>query len=240
MDHLLPHLPRSQYHHGGPGRWRDRFALQSDDCSDRRHRRTDLHNQHRGAARGPRADCLDWSHLRDRGRACGHGKFHGDSIRFRRAAAERRAGSEHHRQRSPARAQRFDRYGHQCGQWYVLGFDQPERRSQVPFSIRTRTTTRSRRPQRPRLQSISTRTSTAARSIQSLKSWMRTEPDWRPAYPRPSLLRATHDDEMDTVDHDSFLQIRVSGATTIYVHVVDWGSNARPDKFYDIVISGVN
>ena len=27
---------------------------------------------------------------------------------------------------------------------------------------------------------------------------------------------------------------------TFYIHVVDWGSNARPDKLYDLVISGVN
>ena len=41
------------------------------------------------------------------------------------------------------------------------------------------------------------------------------------------------------VDLDSLLQVHV-GATTFYVHVVDWGSNARPDKLYDLVISGVN
>ncbi len=50
-----------------------------------------------------------------------------------------------------------------------------------------------------------------------------------------------HDDEdTDAGQLDSFLQVRVTGATTFYVHVVDWGSNARPDKLYDLVISGVN
>ncbi len=50
-----------------------------------------------------------------------------------------------------------------------------------------------------------------------------------------------HDDE-DTLGGalDSFLQVQVGGATTIYIHVVDWGSGARPDKLYDLVISGVN
>jgi hypothetical protein len=48
------------------------------------------------------------------------------------------------------------------------------------------------------------------------------------------------DDETSGVDLDSFLQVRVTGAMTFYVHVVDWGSNARPDKLYDLVISGVN
>ncbi len=50
-----------------------------------------------------------------------------------------------------------------------------------------------------------------------------------------------HDDEdTDAGLLDSFLQVRVTGSTTFYVHVADWGSNARPDKLYDLVISGVN
>ncbi len=49
-----------------------------------------------------------------------------------------------------------------------------------------------------------------------------------------------HDDETPGVEQDSRLQIWVSVAATFYVHVVDWGSNARPDKLYDLVISGVN
>ena len=48
------------------------------------------------------------------------------------------------------------------------------------------------------------------------------------------------DDEVFAVDLDSLLQVQVAGATTFYIHVVDWGSNARPDKLYDLVISGVN
>ena len=39
---------------------------------------------------------------------------------------------------------------------------------------------------------------------------------------------------------DSLLEVRVNGDTTIYVHVVDWGMDARPDKLYDLGISGVN
>jgi len=48
------------------------------------------------------------------------------------------------------------------------------------------------------------------------------------------------DDEDPGVDLDSLLQLRVNGATTFYIHVLDWGSNARPDLVYDLVISGVN
>ena len=48
------------------------------------------------------------------------------------------------------------------------------------------------------------------------------------------------DDENLGVALDSFLQVRVTGATTFYVHVVDWGMDARPDLLYDVVISGVN
>jgi hypothetical protein len=49
-----------------------------------------------------------------------------------------------------------------------------------------------------------------------------------------------HDDEAIGVVLDSFLEIQVSGPTTFYIHIVDWASSARPDKFYDLVISGVN
>ncbi len=50
-----------------------------------------------------------------------------------------------------------------------------------------------------------------------------------------------HDDD-DTAngDLDSFLQVRLPASATFYIHVVDWGGNARPDKLYDLVISGVN
>jgi hypothetical protein len=49
-----------------------------------------------------------------------------------------------------------------------------------------------------------------------------------------------HDDEDSGVDLDSFLQVQVGGATTFYVHVVDWRGDARPDLLYTIVISGIN
>ena len=57
-----------------------------------------------------------------------------------------------------------------------------------------------------------------------------------PAFTSP----CNSDDETLGIDLDSFLQVRVAGATTFYVHVVDWGMDARPDKLYDLVISGVN
>ncbi len=57
-----------------------------------------------------------------------------------------------------------------------------------------------------------------------------------PAYTSP----CESDDEQPGVSLDSRLQVQASGATTFYIHVVDWGSNARPDMLYDLTISGVN
>lgn len=48
-----------------------------------------------------------------------------------------------------------------------------------------------------------------------------------------------NDDEPGGGTLDSFLQLRVTGPTTFYIHVVEWGSNARPDLLYDLDISGV-
>lgn len=48
------------------------------------------------------------------------------------------------------------------------------------------------------------------------------------------------DDEDPGVNLDSLLQLRVNGAGSFYIHVLDWGSNARPDLVYDLVITGVN
>jgi hypothetical protein len=48
------------------------------------------------------------------------------------------------------------------------------------------------------------------------------------------------DDETLGVDLDSFLQVRLAAGDTAYVHVVAWDMDARPDKLYDLVISGVN
>ena len=57
-----------------------------------------------------------------------------------------------------------------------------------------------------------------------------------PAYTSPCV----HDDEQPGFSLDSLLEVQVNGATTFYIHVVDWGSNARPDMLYDLCISGVN
>jgi hypothetical protein len=48
-----------------------------------------------------------------------------------------------------------------------------------------------------------------------------------------------NDDDPGGGTLDSFLQLRVSGATTFYIRVVEFGSIARPDMLYDLVISGV-
>jgi hypothetical protein len=57
-----------------------------------------------------------------------------------------------------------------------------------------------------------------------------------PGYNSPCIS----DDEVLGVDLDSFLRLRVTGATTFYIHVVDWGGNARPDMLYDLVLTGIN
>ena len=56
-----------------------------------------------------------------------------------------------------------------------------------------------------------------------------------PAYDQPCF----NDDEVPGGTLDSLVELRVTGATTFYIHVVDWGSGARPDLLYDLVISGV-
>jgi len=48
------------------------------------------------------------------------------------------------------------------------------------------------------------------------------------------------DDEIPFENVDSFLQIQMVGGTTVYVHVVDFRGDARPDLKYNIKISGVN
>jgi hypothetical protein len=48
------------------------------------------------------------------------------------------------------------------------------------------------------------------------------------------------DDEVLGQQLDSLLTVQVGAGVTFYIHVVDFGSNARPDKLYDLVISGVN
>jgi hypothetical protein len=57
-----------------------------------------------------------------------------------------------------------------------------------------------------------------------------------PGYNSPCVS----DDEVLGVDLDSFLRLRVTGPTTVYIHVVEWGGNARPDMLYDLVLSGIN
>jgi len=51
------------------------------------------------------------------------------------------------------------------------------------------------------------------------------------------LSECMHDDEDTGVMLDSILQIQVNGATTFYVHVVDFRGDGRPDMLYDLVMS---
>ena len=39
---------------------------------------------------------------------------------------------------------------------------------------------------------------------------------------------------------DSLLEVRVTGSTTFYVHVVEWRGDARPDLQYQLELSGIN
>ena len=57
----------------------------------------------------------------------------------------------------------------------------------------------------------------------------------------PAFTSACVSDDEDTEDglFDSLLEVRIAGDTTVYVHVVDWGSNARPDMLYDLIIDGI-
>jgi hypothetical protein len=48
------------------------------------------------------------------------------------------------------------------------------------------------------------------------------------------------DDETPGSNLDSFLQIQVAGATTFYVHVLEFRGDGRPDLTYTIEISGIN
>ncbi|MFZ2508003.1 MAG: Ig domain-containing protein [Steroidobacteraceae bacterium] len=57
----------------------------------------------------------------------------------------------------------------------------------------------------------------------------------------PTFLGAcVHDDDVTGVMLDSILEIQVNGATTFYVHVVDFRGDGRPDLLYDLVMSIAN
>jgi hypothetical protein len=49
-----------------------------------------------------------------------------------------------------------------------------------------------------------------------------------------------HDDEDPGVLRDPLLRVQVGAGATIFVRVLDWRGDARPDAFYNIHISGVN
>ncbi len=55
----------------------------------------------------------------------------------------------------------------------------------------------------------------------------------------PMTQPCFNDDEAGATRSIPCVDLRVTGATTFYIHVVDWGSAARPDMLYDLVISGV-
>ena len=56
----------------------------------------------------------------------------------------------------------------------------------------------------------------------------------------PDFSSVCISDDEELGNLDSFLQVRLDSGTTVYIHVVEWGMNARPDMLYDLVISGIN
>ena len=57
----------------------------------------------------------------------------------------------------------------------------------------------------------------------------------------PAFTSPCVSDDEDTANDlfDSFLEVRIAADATVYVHVVDWGSIARPDMLYDLIIDGI-
>lgn len=59
----------------------------------------------------------------------------------------------------------------------------------------------------------------------------------------PSFTSGCMNDDIDSTTHDSALDVKVPGAananTTVYVHVLDWRGDARPDMQYYLNVSGV-
>jgi hypothetical protein len=49
-----------------------------------------------------------------------------------------------------------------------------------------------------------------------------------------------HDDEDPGVLRDPLLRVQVGAGATIFLRVLDWRSDARPDATYNVHLSGVN
>ncbi len=47
-------------------------------------------------------------------------------------------------------------------------------------------------------------------------------------------------DDRQPGDLDSLLEVRVSAATTFYIHVAEWRGDGRPDLRYSLELSGIN
>jgi hypothetical protein len=47
-------------------------------------------------------------------------------------------------------------------------------------------------------------------------------------------------DDRESGNLDSLLELELGAATTFYIHVVEWRGDARPDLLYRLEISGIN
>ncbi|HEU5468951.1 MAG TPA: Ig domain-containing protein [Steroidobacteraceae bacterium] len=56
----------------------------------------------------------------------------------------------------------------------------------------------------------------------------------------PSFTDECMNDDRAEGNLDSLLEVRVTGASTFYIHVVEWRGDARPDLRYRLELSGIN
>ncbi len=56
----------------------------------------------------------------------------------------------------------------------------------------------------------------------------------------PSFTGECMNDDRASGNLDALLEVRVTGATTFYIHVVEWRGDGRPDLLYRLDLSGIN
>ena len=56
----------------------------------------------------------------------------------------------------------------------------------------------------------------------------------------PSFTGECMNDDREGGNLDALLEVRVTGSTTFYIHVVEWRGDARPDLRYRLELSGIN
>jgi hypothetical protein len=56
----------------------------------------------------------------------------------------------------------------------------------------------------------------------------------------PNYFDECMNDDRESGNLDSLLELELGAATTFYIHVVEWRGDARPDLLYRLEISGIN